>query len=361
MKKGFLLTGILLWAFILILITGIILVSAKGGFSDMFTSNVLVKEETLSVSDAKIIDIQSTHYKIEVQKTAGSEVIVSQYGRNNTADDELFTASRENGALSIILKPDWRLQLFSFNITEEKLVVSVPAEWNGHVTVKNNSGGIVLSDGFTWQDVSLTTSSGGVRTYGDMNVQSLVMETSSGGVHTDGHITAENKVSLKTSSGGISCKGKVIAEDFSAKTTSGGIHSTEKIEAKTVTLSTSSGGIGLTEAVTDTFDFKTTSGGITADRLSGGGSLKTSSGGIKAGLTDASSDIQMKTSSGGIRITLLNEFPFLFEGNTGSGGIRGDIPMEKSDSGNHATAKVGENPSVTIKAETSSGGIRVTK
>lgn len=378
MKKKYLLISIVLWTLVAVAVVGAIAYGLNGGFKGMM-EGVLVKQETVAIDNVRSISIEGTHHSVEVRKTNGDSIRISQYGREDLSDRELFKVSVTEDSVRVTIN-EWYLHFYIFNFVNDKLIIEIPDSFAGDLSVKTSSGGVKVEDEFRLANASFTASSGGIHINNNLNAAQLNAQTSSGGVHIEGNIVSAGSVSLKSSSGGIKINGTVTAQSLSAVTSSGGIRSSEAINVTgSVILKSSSGSIRIGNQVTaqelqartnsgglhfgdvnvESFKLECTSGSIEADGISGGGMASASSGGIRLTLREPKGDISVSTSSGGIRLALDPTLQFTLEAKTGSGSIRTNFDVNKNNSGNRATAQIGDNPTVSITATAGSGTIRV--
>jgi len=63
--------------------------------------------------------------------------------------------------------------------------------------------------------------------------------------------------------------------------------------------------------------------------------------------------------SGSIRVSIDESLSFKFEGQSASGGIKANIPLQKTNDGHRTTANIGTNSVASIKATASSGSITI--
>lgn len=380
-KKGFLLMAIVLWALVAATVVGMILFSINGGFSHMTETGTLIKTEDVLLRNIRDIVVEGSSQAVEIRKTSGDSIKISQYGNAKTRDEKLFLVSASDDRVRIYFDETWHFDLFHFSIYE-KLVVEIPEEFTGNLDAKTSSGGIKTEDELTLKNTLLQSSSGGIYINKNLTADSLNAKTSSGGIHLEGNMIIKENVTLKSSSGGIKLNGTVTARGLNAETSSGGIRSAVSINAEEkAVLKSSSGGIYLDGAVTaedlnartnsggirlgtvsvETYYLQSSSGGIRIESISGGGEAETSSGGIQLSLKDPKGDVRLTSSSGTITVALEPSLQFTLDAQTSSGGIHTNFAAEKNEKGNKATAKIGDSPAVNIIAHASSGGIRVEK
>lgn len=398
MKKKYISIAIALWTLVAVAIVGIFIFSINGGFSDM---NVKVKDETISLNNIQDIIIKSSYQKIEVIKTNSNSITITQYSNTKRKNANSFMVSNDNNCINVYFKNTLQNNLFTniFNLNvNERLVIELPENYKGNLELQTSSGSIKVNDEFSLNDVLIKSSSGSTSINQKLTAYSLNMNTSSGSIKLE-DITIEDAVTAKSSSGNIKFNGKVTAEAVSVKSssgsikfnnivtagiinaesTSGGIKFNDMINASVISTESSSGGIKLNGTVTAEeinvkttsgsislgiikvkgYSLKSTSGKISCDSISGGGDVKTSSGGIKLSLENPSGNVILNSTSGSIKITLESSLAFTLDAETSSGSIRTNFTVDKNSKGNKVSAVIGSNPVVKITASASSGGIKV--
>lgn len=317
----------------------------------------LVKEKTLAVKDVEAIVLQSDSTRVEFTITSAEQIRICQFGRASATQKELFTVDVASGSATIRLKH--RFKLFDFWSPGEKLVIELPRSWFGDVEAKSASSEIKIVDSFAWRDVKLSCSSGTISMVEGLAAESISISVSSGGIKTGGELSVLGNVNIEITSGSINIGKPIQADDVFIRASSGGII-INKVNASNLTLTNVSGGIKLGETKADRFKLETASGGINANGITGEGSVKTSSGGIKITLRDPLQDVDISSKSGSIRISVDKSVHFKFNGESASGSIRANFPLQK-DGGSKRSATIGDSPASTISATAASGGIRINR
>jgi|GEM_PF-3468570 len=374
-KKILVAAGIVVWVMVTVLAVGSGVMIIQGGAPAMREDGVPVKTKNLPCFDNGAIRVSGHNYKIELSKTDGNEIVVSQYG-SNIRDDELFTFKQTGDVTEIAIKSNMRVVSFDFFWKARKLVIEIPESFSGTVNAETDAGGVEIVDSFEWNEANLKTTSGGIRISNSLTTDKITAAAVSGGVIVDGTVKT-NEIAMKTTSGGIrilnsltadkitaeavsggvTVDGLVKTDEISLKTTSGGIRSHMPINTRELKASTTSGGIRMESIIAKQYTLNSSSGGINVVGISGGGSVKTNSGGVRMTLTDPTGEVKVTTTSGGIRLSIHENLSFRMDAKTTSGGIRGDFLMNKDD--NSAMASIGENPVVDLVLRATSGGIRV--
>lgn len=338
MKKGLLLSGIIVWTLIvLVLLTLIAFIIGRG--NNTIVSNTatasLVKQETVSLTDIENFVVKTSSTTIEIVKTNGTEARISQYGSVGNASEQEFTLDRNGGTVEVNIPPNH--QLFTISVSRSRLVVELPAQYTKNLDATTSSGNIRVKDSFTLQDVSLDCSSGNIHIERELAADSLTMHTSSGRMVVNDSLRVKGEIRLKGSSGSVKMDGPVQAHSLVVKISSG-----------TITLG---------KTLTETFDLESNSGTIRVSGITGRGSAESSSGNVYVTLDSPFQDVELRTNSGSIHITVDASASFKFTGLCSSGNIRANFPLEKNDKGNRATGSVGGNPTALISARSGSGNI----
>ncbi len=326
MKKTLIGIMIAFWVIVFVLI-GIVAYSAISGNEIIpGTGNIFdfgsekVKTQEIPAAPITEIIVEANSMGIKFIEAEGDDIVVTQFGKKSTAPENLFTYTVENGVLHIDAKR--KGEFFGLNFASENLFIELPLRFNGKVFANALSGGIEFDDEFRFTRLEARTNSGGIR--------------------IDDKISASEDILLRATSGGIRVNGEMIA--------------------KTATVNTNSGGISIEAIFADDFEINATSGGISIGALGGGGSIKTTSGSIRAEIEKIGGDIYINAVSGGIRLSADDDISFKFEGKTTSGNISADFALDFADKEkNRASGTYGNAPVHTIHASTSSGGISVEK
>lgn len=150
--------------------------------------------------------------------------------------------------------------------------------------------------------------------------------------------------------------------------------------ASNIHLSTTSGTLELGNITADTIKLDTTSGNITCDELAGNitytstsgnadiksaigsGSYKAhNSGQLNIVYTEVTGDLSFYNKNDDIKLTLPTELEFEFEATTKNGSVSTTFQECISINGKTTRGTVGNNPTVTVKAETNNGNIEVSQ
>lgn len=322
-----LITSVLAFALVMVMIAGI---SGNTFFNwggtnlnwDFFSGgeSVMVKEESISLSDCSDFILNTSSHKIYVTSTSGDKMTVRQYGSSDLSGDELFSINKDQGKVSVEIR-DRRLRISFFSWRNDYFEIAIPSSWMGNVSLKTSSGGIRIEDSFNWGEISLNCTSGGINVASALQGTSVSIRSSSGGIRlhddlradkldvgvTSGGMKAEyveaKSINMESSSGGITINGAMKTDDLYLRVTSGGIK-TDVIDAGNFVIETSSGGAKITELIGQG-NVKCTSGGIVIDMLrpSGNVELRSSSGGITCSVpSELSHFVNTRATSGGVRL-----------------------------------------------------------
>ena len=338
MKKGLLIFSIILWTIIAIAIVGLIIFGLNGGFNHMINTGTLIKSENVSLSNIQNIVVDASSQTVEIHKISGNSIKISQYGSTKTSNERLFLISASEDAVHIYFNSNHNFSLFDFNISE-KLVIEIPEEFTGDLDAKASSGNVKIEDDFKLKNALLQSQSGNISIVRNLTAGSLNAETSSGDINSHMNITVDEEVVLKCSSGNINLDGDLAARDLNARTNSGRIR--------------------LGNVNVEKYSLQSSSGNIKAESISGGGEAEASSGDIQLSLKNPKGNVKLTSNSGSIRIVLEPSLQFTLAAQTNSGGIHTNFATMSNGKNNKATAKIGDNPTVSIIAQASSGGIRI--
>ncbi len=360
MKKGFIFLAICLWSIVIVaIIFAAILISSGRMKNYMITAEALLKHEEISLDNTKNIIIETSRHSIQIRKTNEDKIKVSQYGNPDSMNEELFMVSSSSDGVHIYIKKAFHLEIFSLNMYKEALIVEIPEDFKGNLDASASSGSIKIEDDFELSNVKLSNSSGNTRIYNSLVADSLNVNSSSGSIKFNGIVTANN-VSAKANSGSIrSTMGIKANGNLDLNTSSGSIDIDNDTTSRDLYAHTNSGSIRMANVYVEEYNIKSTSGSIKIDNITGGGHVKTTSGGIRLELNSPKGDIDVTSSSGSIRLALESSLQFTLNAQTSSGSIKTNFATQKNDRGNFATANIGDNPTANITAMASSGGIRV--
>ncbi len=292
--------------------------------------------------DFQSIHINESEAEVRIVPTAGSTASVEYV----YIQDRNYNITVENGILDIRVSDErsW-FNNIGINFTSPMtLTVMLPEQEYAELYVNNGSGGVEVSDSFTFTAAEIDSGSGGVTfnaaVNGDMSIDSgsggvhigsdrvnnLICDVGSGGVDMSG-ITAD---SIKVDSG----SGKVEAAECGAalleiKSSSGGTQIVS-CQADSLLITSGSGKINVYDSEFGDVDMRNSSGGLYLENTvaSGRMTLESGSGGVKFDRIDAQ-ELKIKSSSGGVKGTLLSGK--MFSVSVGSGSM--EIPKDDPNGG----------------------------
>ena len=239
MKKGFLILAITLWSIIAVIVLSATILIAKGGpinilntgrLINMLNTGRLIKNEEISLRNDQNVVIESTRQNLEIRKTSGNKIIVSQYGNPNAKRGDLFFVSTSSDKVHIYIKSKFKfINFFNYN---EKLLVEIPEEYFGNLDAIASSGSIKVENELTLKNVRLKNTSGSIKINNNITADTLEVKTSSGGIRFYGYVTAKDVYAEATSGSIRSSMDINVDEKIILKCTSGGIHLDDDITAK---------------------------------------------------------------------------------------------------------------------------------
>lgn len=282
--------------------------------------NVLVKEDSISMSDVGGFEFIGGDHSVYVSGTNSDKMTVRQYSNKNLEQDELFSLNKSGDYVTIDAKRNLvRIGLFVV-WTEDRIEIEVPYSWLGNVDMKASSGGIKILDKFEWANVEMRCTSGGISVERELKGNDVNISVSSGGVKLNDTITADS-IYLKSTSGGIKTEQLKAANKANIECSSGGIYLNNTLEAGDVYIKCTSGTISTSLVIADDFTIESSSGGMKIDELTGKGFVKCTSGGIKIDLLNPTGNVELKCTSGGIRAEVPEELRYLVNANATSGSV----------------------------------------
>lgn len=358
MKKGLLITSIILWSLVIVAIVGVIII----GFDwiDVKSNtgpSVLIKQESIQLGNATKITVKGVSHEIEVHKTSGTSIEVSQYGSENTATEKLFKVSVTDNEIQIYFNNyKWSGSWFKIYV-HEKLIVEIPDSFVDNLSVSTTSGEITLLDEYTLKNIDLSFSSGGATINENIYASKINVSSTSGDIEFKKNVTSESDISVTCSSGNIKFFGDVVASSININVTSGNIRLYSRMTANSINIRLSSGNVVLEYADVASYYIYATSGNITCRSISGGGTVKVSSGTVDLSLVEPTGNIDVSSTSGTIKLKVQASLSFTFSARVTSGSIR--TSFATLTNGNYKTATVGDNPTANITLDASSGTIRV--
>jgi len=189
------------------------------------------------------------------------------------------------------------------------------------------------------ENLSVTTTNGIIDFSNiDLDLSSLRVDSTSGAIILDSAIVSDIHLS---STSGIMDLGNIQVGQIRLETTSGNVTCAELNGY--VTYTSTSGDVDIKSAIG--------SGSYTANN----------SGKLNVVYTEVDGDLSFFNKNDNIILTLPADLEFVFEATTKNGLISTDFPQDVTTNGRSTSGIVGDNPTVTIKAETNNGDIQVTR
>ncbi len=169
-------------------------------------------------------------------------------------------------------------------------------------------------------------------------------------------VPADSVLDLRTRNGGVTVTGPTA--EVTAQTSNGRVSVTGcKGEVK---LTSSNGGLRV-EGGRGTVELKTSNGTIEIKTKDAVVNARTSNGSIRCEGPLAQGDHILHTSNGGITVSLPGSSQFVVDGRTSNGRINSAFNVKASGKQprRRLQGQVGENPTMTLRLETSNGGIDI--
>ncbi|MDL2294939.1 DUF4097 domain-containing protein [Ruminococcaceae bacterium OttesenSCG-928-D13] len=331
-------------------LTGVISWSGFGGFA----TPDLVNRQVFTASGLDAISAAYSSESITLRPAEGDEVVLEEY-ISSTDQRHQASFSQSGGRLDITHgeRPAF-IGIFGFRA---KIILYVPASWDGDLTLKSSSGGVHAEHDISLRSLDAAATSGSVRFAGVKAAGDVTMRSSSGGVSAD-WIEAGGDADLQATSGSVRM-GEVQAAAIKAHSSSGGV-SFDAAGAATIDASATSGSVKLGR-VEGAFNLESSSGGVQVDGGSGHGYARAGSGSVKLALGTLTGDLEMRSTSGGCRLEIPRNSAFNIEASTTSGSVK--LPeggsVSYSQKGNQASGSYGQSPAHKVQMQASSGSVRL--
>jgi DUF4097 and DUF4098 domain-containing protein YvlB len=307
------------WKFISPVILLLLSVSylTEAAYSQQLGQAYLIR--SFEVSEAELVEIQTSGGFIEVHGSAGTEVRVEMYVRRGGRYLNESDTSLDN-----------------FEIEVEQVGNSVRA----YATRESGSGWRF------WRDDSGISISFIVHTPRHTNVDA---RTSGGSISA---INLEGQIQLRTSGGSLSLSS---LNGFIDARTSGGSISIEDVEGE-LTARTSGGNIS-GSSLNGKMDLRTSGGSISLDEIGGTVSAHTSGGSIRAKLFQVGELVELQTSGGNIAIEVPegNGYDLDLRGTS----VRTELRNFSGEVERNRVIGVINNGGPVIRARTSGGSVRI--
>lgn len=291
---------IILWAALAVFLTGALIFGISEGGISWSREMSVQKQETIALDGIQNIRMDFSSENISITPVDDNQIKVVETCNKSLRESEKFTATSENGTLTISQgRGRFFIGIFGMNMNR-KVELFIPRSYAGSLGLNLNSGNVVISDALTLKSFDSSLDSGNFEAGSLAVSEDAVITTDSGNVKIGG-LTSKN------------------------------------------------------------YSLRVTSGNIRIDDLSGSGEIKGTSGNIRIDSLSISGIADVKTTSGNIEIVLPRDLSFEFEGYTASGNINTDFGIMYESDKKHASGKVGSGPYMKLSTEVTSGNINITR
>jgi len=292
--------------------------------------------------DFKSIHINESGAEVRIIPSASSTASVEYV----YVQDRNYNITVDGGILDIRVsdeRPWYNNVGINFTIPMT-LTVMLPEQEYAELYVNNGSGGVEVSDSFTFTAAEIEAGSGGV-TFNAMVNGDVKIDSGSGGIYVGS--ARVNNLTCDVSSGGVDLSG-IIADSIKVDSSSGKVEAAE-CSAALLEIKSSSGGTQIVSCQADSLFITSGSGRINVydseygdvDMVNSSGgfylrntvanghmTIDSGSGGIKFDRIDAR-ELKIKSSSGGVNGVLLSGKTFFV--NVGSGSV--EVPEDDPNGG----------------------------
>lgn len=256
----------------------------------------LVNEQALDAKEIKSIVVSYSSDSIYLYKNNSEELLLKEYMNYDPENDELADITIKDNSL-IIKSGERNLKLFNFIGNSRKVEIYLPFNYENNFEINSSSGLVKSNEVFKFSNFKASSSSGSIK--------------------------------LKD----------IYADD--------------------INISSNSGSIKLSNVKGDS-TLSSNSGLIEVDNIAGKIDASASSGSIKMTVNDLRGDIKATTSSGSININLPETSSFEFKAKVSSGSIKTYFDTKSLNRiGKEVFVNVGDNPSLKIDLNASSGNIKL--
>lgn len=189
--------------------------------------------------------------------------------------------------------------------------------------------------------------------------ENLIVTSTNGDIDFSGMNLDLSMLRVDNSSGNVTLD-NAIASDIHLSSTSGTLD-LGNIKANKIRLETTSGSVNCTE-LSGNVTYTSTSGNADIKSAIGSGSYKANnSGSLNVVYTEVNGDLSFFNKNDRITLTLPENLEFEFQATTKNGSVSTSFQQNVTVSGRTTSGVVGDNPTVTVKVETSNGDIEVTQ
>ena len=285
----------LIVAAVLVVVGGLIIVGA------MTTVEWDIRQLSTAKFETNTYEIQEEFQNISlVADTADIQFVPAEDGVSKVIcyerTNEKHAVSVEDGTLKIhhVDERKW-YEYIGINFGTPKLTVYLSKSEYGAVTVETDTGDVQMPKDFLLESLQIKTSTGDIHNYASANC-AVQLRASTGKIVAENMMAQFLDISVSTGNvtvTGVGCEGDISLEVSTGKAT------LKDVVCKSVISSGSTGDITLENV-------------IAADRFS----LERSTGKVRFERSDAS-EIDVTTSTGDVTGSLLSEFIYIVDNNTG--------------------------------------------
>lgn len=358
--------GLLVLAGVLIVSTSLGRTAGKSGKGLLGTLEQAMPGETHQVDEhagAAVaaynrITVHTSSPDIHFVLTDSEEVTAALQGSVTTTTPQAVPTllmETEEGALTFrVIQKSASIGIFISDLT---LTVSLPASWEGALSVNGSSADISLPDG-NLASLEVRSVSGDV-TLGTLSLRDqLVVETSSGEVALE-RVKAAS-ASVKTVSGdcrlqSMTCIGDIVLE------TSSGILEVPQATAESLKLSAVSGDMLLGDITVNSLEMDGSSSHARVENGTGATRVKTVSGDVEIGLRSLDRALRVETSSGSVQIAFPDNADMKVDATSSSGMMEGSLNLSGESKKEHAWSGTLGNGTATVSITTVSGDVTLNR
>lgn len=293
------------------------------------------ENKSFSSKEINEITVNSFEWNVNILESEDFKVNVNIHGKmskNNEKQYEKPIIELSNGVLNIEEKKRSSINFGIkmdlgqlFNQEQMRIDVYIPKEYKEKLNIDAFSGN-VKSVSLNLSEIDVKTFSGHIE-MGDVSTKTLRLDSSSGEILT-GRIQT-NELTSKTFSGESEFEG-IFAENTKISSSSGNIK-IKSGEGGTVKCETFSGEISFENASVNNLDASCSSGEIYVTGMTGDVNAKTFSGDVEVGFAKMGRKVKAETSSGGVKVTLPSNSQFELMADTLSGEVNCEFPIAMSN------------------------------
>lgn len=189
--------------------------------------------------------------------------------------------------------------------------------------------------------------------------EALTVTTTDGNIDLTGIDLQLSKLRIDSTAGTVDLE-SASASSIHLSTTSGTLH-LGSLEAENIRIDTTSGDVTCDE-LTGKVEYTSTSGNADIKSASGSGSYKANnSGSLLVNYAEVDGDLYFFNKNENIHLTLPENLSFEFEATTKNGSVSTTFQECITVDGRTTRGVVGNNPTISVKAETNNGNIEVSQ